>query len=220
MKLRKIVTIFSLSLFLTACANNNPAPNDVSNIQTEAPTSNGSSSESNNNSSGTEQSTDACAITIGNVSFSIHESKQDILAKLDEIGLNYNEAKPDNLGETRYDSYYHIDAWMQIYFSNNECVRIRVIDIGSEDPNELAHTTKGIHPGSTYSQMVELYGDSFETHSYDDRGIYTIYRYSVNDCIYEFGIQGEDSDSIYNVDLYIPSQSPIYEYGEEIQKAN
>lgn len=67
--------------------------------------------------------------------------------------------------------------------------------------------------------METLYGDSFETHSYSNRIIYTIYRYSINDCIYEFGIQ-EDSDSIYNIDIYLPNQAPIYEYGEEIPKAN
>ena len=63
--------------------------------------------------------------------------------------------------------------------------------------------------------MVTLYGDSFETHSYSDRITYTIYRYLINDCVYEFGIQ-EHSDSIYNIDIYLPNQAPIYDYGEEI----
>ena len=50
--------------------------------------------------------------------------------------------------------------------------------------------------------------------------IYTIYRYSVDDCIYEFGIPDENSDTIYNIDIYLLSQAPIYEYGEEILEAN
>lgn len=216
MKLCKIVTIFSMSLFLTACTNNNSISNNVPNSQVESSITNEFSSESSNNFSETKQSADACSIIIGDISLSIHESKQDILVKLNEAGLNYSESKPDNPEETRYDSYYYIDAWMQIYFLNDECVRLRVLDVGFEDSDKLAHTSKDIHPGSTYSQMVELYGDSFETHSYAGQVIYKIYRYSDNNCIYEFGIQGENSDSIYNVDIYIPSQSPIYEYGEEI----
>ena len=64
--------------------------------------------------------------------------------------------------------------------------------------------------------MIELYGDDFETHTYSYKGIYTIYRYSIGDFIYEFGIPGEDAEKIYNIDIYFPSQSPIYKYGEEI----
>lgn len=220
MKIYKIVTVFSLSLFLTACANNNSSSNDASNSRVESSIANEFSTESSSNSSETKQPVDACSIIIGDVSLSLTESKQDILVKLNEAGLNYSESKSDNPGETRYDSYYNIDAWMQIYFLNDECVRLRVIDVGSEGSDKLAHTSKGIYPGSTYSQMVGLYGDSFETHSYTGQVIYKIYRYSVNNCISEFGIQGENSDSIYNIDIYIPSQSPIYDYGEEIQEAN
>lgn len=94
-----------------------------------------------------------------------------------------------------------------------------MIDV-DEGSSEHARTTMGIHPGSTYSQMVELYGDSYEMHSYSERIIYTIYRYSVDDCIYEFGIPDENSDTIYNIDIYLLSQAPIYEYGEEILVAN
>ena len=63
-----------------------------------------------------------------------------------------------------------------------------MIDV-DEGSSEHARTTMGIHPGSTYSQMVELYGDSYEMHSYSERIIYTIYRYSVDDCIYELEYQ-------------------------------
>lgn len=38
--------------------------------------------------------------------------------------------------------------------------------------------------------------------------------------IYEFGIPDENSDTIYNIDIYLLSQAPIYEYGEEILEAN
>lgn len=106
--------------------------------------------------------------------------------------MNYSESKLDDPIEKRYDSYYHVGTWLQIYFLNDECVRLRMIDI-DEGSSEHARTTMGIHPGSTYSQMVELYGDSYEMHSYSERIIYTIYRYSVDDCIYEFGIPDENS---------------------------
>ena len=133
--------------------------------------------------------------------------------------MNYSESKLDDPIEKRYDSYYHVGTWLQIYFLNDECVLLRMIDI-DEGSSEHARTTMGIHPGSTYSQMVELYGDSYEMHSYSERIIYTIYRYSVDDCIYEFGIPDENSDTIYNIDIYLLSQAPIYEYGEEILEAN
>lgn len=79
----------------------------------------------------------------------------------------------------------------------------------------IPQTVRGLHQGSTYSQMLEQYGDDFETHTYAGKEIYKIYRYSVNDCIYEYGIFRENPDSIYNIDIYVPDQSPIYDYGEE-----
>lgn len=175
-----------------------------------------SSSQSNGNSTEAEHSFSDSSIILGDVSLSIYENKQDILEKLDEAGLDYSEHEPDYPEEAQYDSYYNVDAWMQIFFLNDVCVRLRVINVVPEGWDEVVRTSRGIHPGSTYSQMVELYGDPFETRTYAYKGIYTIYRYSINDCICEFGIPGEDSDSIYNVDIYIPSQSPIYDYGEEL----
>lgn len=170
----------------------------------------------NNNSSEAEQLLDDNSIIIGDVPLSIYENKRDVQLKLEEAGLEYSEFKPDNQ-EEKYDSCYYIDAWMQIYFLNDVCVRLRAIDVVSEGLNKIVQTARGIRPGGSYSQMVDKYGNSFETHTYAGKGVYTIYRYSISDCICEFGIQGEDSDSIYNIDIYIPSLSPIYDYGEEIQ---
>lgn len=216
MKLHKITIILSLSLFLTACADNNSA----SDSQTRFPVANTSTPE-DSSSSEAEQISNTNSIIIGNTSLSIYESKQDILTKLDKAGLYYSKRKSDNPEEESYDFYYYVDdASLQIYFLNNKCVRLRVIN-SMDIEDELPHTVQGLYTGNkcTYSQMVTLYGDSFETHSYSGKLIYTIYRYSINDCIYEFGIQ-EDTNYIYNIDIYLPNQSPIYDYGEEIQKTN
>ena len=170
--------------------------------------------ESESSSSKTEQSLDDCSIMIGNISLSIYENKHDILAKLDESGWDYSEFEPDDPEESKYDTCYNIDGWMQMYFLDDECVRLRAIEV--DGSNRIVQTARGVHPGSTYSQMVDSYGDSYETHTYAGKAVYTIYRYSVNDCVCEFGIQGDDSYSIYNVDIYAPSQAPIYDYGEEL----
>lgn len=45
---------------------------------------------------------------------------------------------------------------------------------------------------------------------------YTIYRYALGECFHEFGIPGEATGEIYNVDVYVSGQMPIYDYGEEI----
>ena len=132
------------------------------------------------------------SVVIGNLSFSIHESKQDIC--------------------------YCIDSWMQLYFLKDECVRLRLIDVVPEGLGETVQTAGGIRPGDTYERMVELYGDSFETHTYIDRGIYTIYRYFIDDCICEFGMPGESLGSVYNADIYIANLEPVYEYGEEVMR--
>lgn len=154
---------------------------------------------------------DNCSIIVGGESLSIYESKQDIMSKLDKADLSYREGEPDTPDESRYDSYIYIGRWMQIYFLNNECVRLRVIDV--DGSRKFVRTDKGIAPGNTYSKMTELYGDDFETHLYDS-GRYKVYRYAFDDCIYEFGTEG----SIYNIDVYVPDQAPVYDYGEEIQE--
>lgn len=43
-----------------------------------------------------------------------------------------------------------------------------------------------------------------------------IYRYALGECFHEFGIPGEATGEIYNVDVYVSGQMPIYDYGEEI----
>lgn len=128
------------------------------------------------------------SVTIGEVSFSLSESRQDILVKLETTGFDYGEVQSN-----------------------------RLINLQSaSDWN--AQTARGLHPGYTDSQMMDLYGKPHETHAYSDKGIYTIYRYFIGACICEFGIAGENSDSIYNIDIYLPSQFPIYKYGEEIKE--
>lgn len=172
--------------------------------------------ESGSNSSETEPSLDDCSIMIGNISLSINENKQDMLAKLEAADLVCSEFRPDNPEKAKYDSCYNIAGGIQIYFLNDACVRLRMMD---SELDEAVQTARGIKPGNTYSQMVEQYGDDYETHTYSYKGIYIIYRYSIGDCICEFGMGGkevEDVCDIYNMDIYLPSQSPIYDYGEEL----
>lgn len=178
-------------------------------------TKNGQTSMQNSTDSlGVEKviATDA-TIWIRDFSISIYEREQDILKKLDLGGLKYEKVVDSDIATCDY--YYDVDdgtdGFVQIYFLSEECVRIRI------SCNEVyAHTSKGICPTNTYSQMVEQYGNSYETHTYTGKEIYTIYRYKLGEYFHEFGIAGEESDTIYNVDIYVASQFPIYDYGEEI----
>ena len=139
-------------------------------------------------------------INIGDFSVSLYEGEQEILGKLDKMGLLYDYNVGD--GEAQF---------IQVYFLEKECVRIRI------SSNEtFAHTSRGIYSGNTYSQMVEQYGDSYEKHTYIGKERYTIYRYALGECFHEFGIPGEATGEIYNVDVYVSGQMPIYDYGEEI----
>ena len=151
-------------------------------------------------------------INIGDFSVSLYESEQEILGKLDKMGLLYE--KVEDSDNKKYD-YYNIGdgeaQFIQVYFLEKECVRIRI------SSNEtFAHTSRGIYSGNTYSQMVEQYGDSYEKHTYIGKERYTIYRYALGECFHEFGIPGEATGEIYNVDVYVSGQMPIYDYGEEI----
>lgn len=172
--------------------------------------------QNSTSSSGVEKIIDTDAtVIIRDFSISIYESEQEILEKLDMDGLKYE--KVDDSDMVAYDYYYDVDdgtdGFVQIYFLNEECVRIRI------SCNEVcAHTAKGIYPTNTYSQMVEQYGDSYEKHTYTGKEIYTIYRYKLGEYFHEFGIAGEESDTIYNVDIYVASQFPIYDYGEEMKE--
>ncbi len=170
--------------------------------------------ETGSHSSETEPAGDDGSVVIGNMSFSIHENKQDILEKLEEADWVYSAF--EDAEETKYDSCYCVDSWMQIYFLKEECVRLRMIDAVSEDLAEAVRTCRGLRPGDTYDRMVDLYGDSFEMHTYIDRGVYTVYRYFATGCVCEFGVPGESTGSVYNVDIYIPNLEPVYDYGEEV----
>lgn len=152
-------------------------------------------------------------INIGDFSVSLYESEQEILGKLDKMGLLYE--KVEDSDNKKYDYYYNVGdgevQFIQVYFLEKECVRIRI------SSNEtFAHTSRGIYSGNTYSQMVEQYGDSYEKHTYIGKERYTIYRYALGECFHEFGIPGEATGEIYNVDVYVSGQMPIYDYGEEI----
>lgn len=151
-------------------------------------------------------------INIGDFSVSLYESEQEILGKLDKMGLLYE--KVEDSDNKKYD-YYNIGdgeaQFIQVYFLEKECVRIRI------SSNEtFALTSRGIYSGNTYSQMVDQYGDSYEKHTYMGKERYTIYRYALGECFHEFGIPGEATGEIYNVDVYVSGQMPIYDYGEEI----
>lgn len=219
-RLIKVVAIFVSSLLLSACANGDRIseemlPDSTPINQVDHSPASESMPESDNYSVVTDPLPNDDTVTIGNVSLSLSESRQDILAKLEAAGLDYSEVQPDSPDEVGYDLYYNAAECLQVYFLDDTCVRIRLIDLHSaSDLN--AQTARGLHPGDPYSQMTGLYGDDYETHAYSYKGIYTIYRYSIGDCICEFGIEGENRDSIYNIDIYLPSQLPIYDYGEEI----
>ena len=152
-------------------------------------------------------------INIGDFSVSLYEGEQEILGKLDKMGLLYE--KVEDSDNKKYNYYYNVGdgeaQFIQVYFLEKECVRIRI------SSNEtFAHTSRGIYSGNTYSQMVEQYGDSYEKHTYMGKERYTIYRYALGECFHEFGIPGEATGEIYNVDVYVSGQMPIYDYGEEI----
>ena len=152
-------------------------------------------------------------INIGDFSVSLYESEQEILGKLDKMGLLYE--KVEDSDNKKYDYYYNVGdgeaQFIQVYFLEKECVRIRI------SSNEtFAHTSRGIYSGNAYSQMVDQYGDSYEKHTYMGKERYTIYRYALGECFHEFGIPGETTGEIYNIDVYVSGQMPIYDYGEEI----
>lgn len=154
------------------------------------------------------------SVRIGDMSISLSESRQDILAKLEEAGFEYGEAQPAPPGKDSYDLYYNAAGCLQIYFLENTCVRLR-LQVFDSSAGHL-QTARGLRPRDTYAQMTALYGDGYEKHAYSYKGIYTIYRYTIGDVICELGYEG--TDSIYNIDIYVPSQIPIYDYGEEMSE--
>lgn len=202
MKIAEITVLLSLLLLLPACAGKPAGDADRQPPEPAAP------------SPEEERPLDDCTITVKDISLSVGEEKQELLEKLDEAGLEYLASEPDDPEEVRYDSVCYIDAWMQLYFLDDACVRLRVIDVDSG--GEAAQTARGLHAGDTVARMTERYGASYEKHSYAGVVQYHIYRYALEGCVCEFGVQGEDGDTIYNVDVYDPGQAPIYDYGEEI----
>lgn len=267
MKLCKIIVLCSLSLLLSACGSTasekippddtaitlsedvvedesepeseNDTSDDPSDAQTENSQEQKNKPEADNNSLEEEPVLDDCSIVIGDIVLSLDEDKEDILAKLEEAGLEYDEYKdPKEFRadiraelkeagleydkykepeEEKYDSWGGVDGWLQLYFLDDICVRIRVINTDLKDLKHI-QTARGLHPEDTYARIVELYGDSYETHTYGYKGVYTIYRYSGKECICEFGIHGErpKTTPIYNIDIYAPNQFPIYDYGGEL----
>lgn len=182
--------------------------------------------ESDSSSSETEQISGDYFISIGDLTISLYESKQEITDKLNEHSHNYNEYDSDmkysDSDYNKYDSYYMVDesplgtdasqwvdACLWIYFKEGICVRLK-------SWNEIPETALGIHEDDSYSRLIEQYGDSFEKHTYNAHGVYNVYLYSYDDYICEFCIVEAYPDSIYRIDIYVPSLYPVYDYGEEI----
>lgn len=222
MKIRKMAAVFSLFLLLSACTNNNPpssdptsetppAPSETSTLQPEETSvAESSPDESSSTSPEAETVLSDYSVTIGDLTISLYENKQDIMDKLNKTNLSYNiKYNAGYVGYNEYESYCTIDEALNVYFKDDTCVRLSFI-------NEVPQTAKGIHKDDSYSQVIEQYGDSFETHIYADHGIYQIYRYSSSDYICEFGVLPEISDGIENIEIYTPDQYPLYDYGEEL----
>lgn len=174
-----------------------------------------SSLQSNSDAANTEQSIHYSSFTVGDITISLYEDKQDITAKLNEAGLSYHEINSDLIyGEdsedNKYDTYYAIEKSWCIYFKDGICVRLLL-------RNEELQMVRGIHINDSASQLIEKYGDSFEKHMYNAHGVYSVYRYTFDDCIYEFMIEEEYQEKIWSVDIFVPSLYPIYyNYGDEL----
>lgn len=221
MKIRKMAAVFSLFLLLSACTNNNPpssdptsetppAPSETSTLQPEETSVTESSPESSSTSPEAETVLSDYSITIGDLTISLYENEQDIMDKLNKTNLSYlRKCNAGYVGYNEYESYCIIDEALGVYFKDDICVRLSFI-------NGVPQTAKGIHIDDSYSQVIEQYGDSFETRIYADHGIYQIYRYSSGDYICEFGVLPEISDGIENIEIYTPDQYPLYDYGEEL----
>ena len=67
-------------------------------------------------------------INIGDFSVSLYEGEQEILGKLDKMGLLYE--KVEDSDNKKYNYYYNVGdgeaQFIQVYFLEKECVRIRI----------------------------------------------------------------------------------------------
>ena len=69
--------------------------------------------------------------------------------------MDYSEFEPDDPEETKYDACYNIDdVWVQMYFLDDVCVRLRAISFDSS--YGLVQTVRGLQSRGTYSQMVGI----------------------------------------------------------------
>ena len=221
MKIRRSIAVLTAVLLLTACASGGPAApgegttpaEDTAAVLPPAPEDKDIGPEAAPEPA-VRSLADDCTMTVGELSLSVGESKEEILTRLEEAGLGYLTTEPDDPQEAGYELLCALDeAWIQIFFQEDACVRLRAIGV---DEGEAVRTARGLRAGDTVSRMEELYGTSFEKRSYADRGLYTVYRYDLGELVCECGVPGEDRDLIYNVDVYLPSQAPIYDYGEEL----
>ncbi len=163
----------------------------------------GQLSESNNDSSDDGQVRNDFSVMIGSLTISLYEDKQDITAKLKETDLKYYEC---DLFNEKYDTYYMIDRSLNAYFKDGICVRLKFL-------NEVPQTARGIQKGDTRSRLLEQYGDFYKRLNLNyDEGRYDAYRFSFGDYFCEVGIESEYTDSVCNIDIYIKSLSPIYNY--------
>lgn len=73
----------------------------------------------------TEQPLNEHTVIMGDLTFSIYESKEDITTKLNEAGLGYDEYYLDD-GDKKgnYDSRYAVGTSLQVYFLDDLCVRL------------------------------------------------------------------------------------------------
>lgn len=147
------------------------------------------------------------SVIIKDTYISLNMTKSEMIELLDEGNISYSEYSYEpnhelalNIGENKLFAYYD---------NAGKFTRLSII-------TSDVCTSKGITIGSTITEMIEIYGESFKKQSYNHKGRYEVYRYYVGDSIIEFGAFENDLNDIQNIEIYLESEFPIYDYGEEI----
>ena len=125
--------------------------------------------------------------------FFLQQTRNEVVIILEEYGIHYFMTESTNDGKTHGDyviDYTLTHAYFTMFFDQKSLMLYRV-DIAGNTGTKITTTQKGFSVGSTFDDMVKLYGSNYVIIQTDDER-YPIFEYEIGDYYFHVKFMSND----------------------------